>query len=188
MKTEDMLIYYKGVEALKRLVRKGWTLRGIPNPESVADHIFGVSSLAIYFGKERNLNMETLLITSIIHEACEIELGDITPYDGFSKEEKQKLETESATKFLLEVDSTGKLAELWKDFEYERTEEGRLVKDIDRLEMLLQAFMYENKLPKSLDEFYLYAEKTVNDPEMKTIVQEIMKMQELRIGRAIRPE
>ncbi|UYV80305.1 hypothetical protein LAZ67_18002364 [Cordylochernes scorpioides] len=41
-----------------------------------------------------------------------------------------------------------------QEYEEQETEEARAVKDIDRFEMILQAYEYEKKHGKSLQEFF----------------------------------
>ncbi len=160
---------YNGINSLKKLIRKGWELKGVKNPESVADHVFGVSFLAICMAKEKGLDIEKIALISLLHEVCEIETGDITPHDGISEEQKQREEMASSENFLMSIDSSGYYFELWKDFEFQRTPEGRFVKDIDRLEMAFQASKYEGLSDKPLDEFYLYVENKLKDKDIKTV-------------------
>jgi hypothetical protein len=35
------------IEGLKNTTRKGWTLRGIPNPESVSDHMYRMAVMCL---------------------------------------------------------------------------------------------------------------------------------------------
>ena len=43
---------------------------------------------------------------------------------------------------------------LWREFEDESTPEGRLVRDADRLEMMIQCLRYELSGSRGLDDFW----------------------------------
>jgi putative hydrolases of HD superfamily len=83
---------------------------------------------------------------SLVHDIGEAIVGDITPYDGVSDEDKFKLENEALTKltnFLKESKVcetvSGEIFDLWKEYEENKTKEAMLVKDIDKFDMILQA-------------------------------------------------
>lgn len=176
---EKFIDFYKKVLQLKKTVRKGWAERKVPEPESVAEHSFGVSILALFFSLDSGLDTEKLIKTALIHDLCEAITGDITPNDNIPLEEKQKREYDAAINILGQMDESGELLELWNDFEHERTPEGKLVKELDRLEMVLQAFDYENTNHMKLDEFYEFSGEKLNTPVLKTIFKKIV---DLRTG------
>ncbi len=186
---QSLIAFYQQASGLKKLVRKGWTLRDVPNPESVADHTFGVSILALIAARETQLDMEKILTMAIIHEICEPITGDITPYDNIPPKEKQRRELEAAAEILNPIDPNGVLLELWKDFEFQRTPEGKLVKELDRLEMTLQARQYEREHHLDLEEFFQFTEEKLETPELKAIFQTIQnsrrgkKMEGRKVGR-----
>lgn len=173
---EQFIDFYKQVLQLKKTVRKGWAERKVPEPESVAEHSFGVSILALFFSRDSGLDTEKLIKTALIHDLCEAITSDITPNDNVAPEEKQKREYDAAVSVLGQMDESGELIELWKDFEYERTPEGKLVKELDRLEMVMQALDYEYTNNMRLDEFYEFAGKKLNTPALKKIFNEIKNL------------
>ena len=71
---------------LKSLPRTGWIQNGVNNPESVASHSWGMSLLAMKLCPE-NLDLSKVLQICIVHDLPESIVGDITPYDGVSKDE-----------------------------------------------------------------------------------------------------
>ncbi|KAL3925321.1 MAG: hypothetical protein SGARI_005864 [Bacillariaceae sp.] len=95
-------------------------------------------------------------------------VGDITPHCGVSDDEKHAQElaaiTELTSKLTGGMDNSknglalaGKeILDLWKEYEEGATNEAKLVKDMDKLEMTLQALEYEQdgKNRKSLDGFF----------------------------------
>jgi putative hydrolase of HD superfamily len=93
---------------------------------------------------------------ALVHDLAEGLTGDFTPYDPVSKEEKHRLE-EAA--FLQVVEPLGAAAReevlgLWREYEEGSSPEARVVKDLDKLEMLVQACEYERAHQVKLDEFF----------------------------------
>lgn len=104
---------------------------------------------------------------ALVHDLAEATLGDITPHCGVSDVDKHALELSAITQLTSNltggIDSNGGLAlagkdilELWKEYEEGTTNEAKLVKDMDKLEMTLQALEYEQdgKNGKTLDGFF----------------------------------
>jgi len=93
----------------------------------------------------------------LVHDLAESTVGDITPYCGVSDGDKYKMELGAMTKMTKALGDGGEeLLELWKEYEEGVSEEAKLVKDMDKLEMILQALEYENDGTnrKSLDGFF----------------------------------
>lgn len=148
---------------LKDLPRSGWLCKSVQNPESVADHSFGVALLTLLLAPE-HLDRNKCLKLAIVHDLSEAIVGDYTPFDNISREEKSNLETKAQKKLVSELESA-ELAELFAEYEANQTPEAQFVHDIDRLEAVIQAKYYENNRPVSdlLSEFIEYASKHLND-------------------------
>ncbi|KAK2078527.1 hypothetical protein QBZ16_003367 [Prototheca wickerhamii] len=94
---------------------------------------------------------------AIVHDIAESIVGDITPVCGVSDEEKFRLE-EAALLRLKEmlgpVASAEEMESLWREYEAGSTPEAAIVKDFDKLEMILQAQEYESAQGLTLQEFF----------------------------------
>ncbi len=123
---------------LKEVRRAGWLRVGNSAPESVADHSYGVALLAL-LRCPPELDRGRLLIMAILHDLAEVRVGDITPHDGVPAEEKHRREDEVMAALL--VDRPELLA-LWREAEAQQTPEARFLKEMDRLDMRLQAERY----------------------------------------------
>lgn len=66
-----------------------------------------------------------------------------------------------------------KYVALWEEFEKEETEEARFVKQMESLEMALQAVVYEHDTGKNLQEFFDYVSGKLTLPELQTLFNEI---------------
>jgi len=167
---------------LKNLYRQGWLKKNIPEEkcESVADHSFGVAILSMIVAEEYfpDLDIANVMKIALTHEIGEIIVGDITPHDKISKEEKHKLE-ETAVKEIFEgFPNPEKYISIWKEYENNRTPEAKFVKQMDRLEMALQASVYEHQEHGNLSEFYESVKDAINEPKIKEILDKIISLKE----------
>ena len=60
-------------------------------PESVADHMYRMSLLPFLI-TDPTVNKDRLHKICLVHDLAESIVGDITPFDGITKEGKRKLE------------------------------------------------------------------------------------------------
>ena len=94
---------------------------------------------------------------ALVHDLAEATVGDITPHCGVSDQDKHELELKAMAK-MTELSPMGgsEIKSLWDEYEAGTTDEAKLVKDLDKLEMTLQALEYEGdgKNGKSLDGFF----------------------------------
>ena len=140
--------FSKLVGKLKKIDRTGWVTRiGIKNPESVADHSFRTAILAMIIGDMKKLDTEKMMRMSLLHDLQEIVMGD---WDLFKKERLgfdnfEKREKESIKEVLkkLPKDLERKYLDIWEEFHGGKSEEARIVKNIDKLEFVIQALEYE---------------------------------------------
>lgn len=144
--------------SLKTTKRKGWINHGIKGPESIADHMYRMALMALIAGDVPGLNRERCIKIAIVHDIAEAIVGDITPSDGVPKEEKSRRE-QAALNEMCKVLGGGmraeEIQELWAEYENNSSIEANLVKDFDKVEMILQALEYEMEHGKVLDEFFL---------------------------------
>ena len=161
---------------LKDLKRSGWVMKKVSAPESVADHSWGVALLAVLLTPE-GLDGHKCLQLAIVHDLQESIVGDITPADGIGREEKSRRER-AAVGLLAEKLNFPELKALFEEFEALETPEARFVKDMDRIEAVLQARYYDmtQRSPEKLvPEFSAYAEKNLCSGE-KAIAEILKKL------------
>lgn len=162
---------------LKNLYRQGWLKRGVPpeNCESVADHSFGVTVLALWLGRAYypNLDADKAVRMALLHELGEIYAGDITPRDGISVEEKRRREAESVRTVCTRLPGGGEYLALWEEFEMGDTPEAIFVRQLDRLEMGLQAAVYERAGLADLPEFFASAHQALSDENLHALLAEV---------------
>ncbi|MCA9568045.1 MAG: HD domain-containing protein, partial [Myxococcales bacterium] len=123
---------------LKDVARTGWVRRGIDGPESVAAHGWGVALLALALAPQ-DLDRGRLLAYAVLHDLAEAWVGDIPPQDGVT--DKHAREARAMASFAARVGRPDLLA-LWEAYERQEDAEARFVRQLDRLDMGLQARRY----------------------------------------------
>ncbi len=134
------LMEYAG--RLKRIKRTGWVIRGIPEPESVAEHSFRAALLGYFLAMERGLDAYKVVGMLLIHDLAESLIGDITP-EGEKFMDKLKAE-EMAIKYIAEQVENDDIYLLWFEFNYGESEEAKLAREADKGEMAYQAKEYHS--------------------------------------------
>jgi len=174
---EPLIRFFVNVGRLKTIQRPGWLLRGVKNPETVADHAFRVVVLAWIFGKEKKLNVKRLLKLALVHSLSAAYINYISPYAQLLniKNKKELLKKYPAFVLQAPVREKGKIVSkrfveekraveklikdlpeairqeifsLWLDFQQKTSKEAKFLKALDRLENLIQALEYRDQIPK----------------------------------------
>ena len=143
---------------LKNVTRAGWVRAGVENPESVAAHSWGMSILALRLCPPE-LGLARVLSLCLVHDLPEVRVGDLTPHDDCST----KAEDERAAMLALAPE----WIDLFDDYEQGTTPEARFVKQLDKLDMGLQAKVYQRHQEINLDEFIESAKKRISDADLR---------------------
>ncbi|KAF1363472.1 cytidylate kinase [Lizonia empirigonia] len=146
------------IERLKETTRKGWVLRGVPHPESVSDHMYRMAIMCL-MAPDVDADTRTRAVNmALIHDMGEALIGDITPSDGVTKEQKFEQE-EMALKFLActvrtwNPDFADLILGLWYEYEKGESDAAMLVRQVDKLECIQQANIYQQRSGVDLGEF-----------------------------------
>lgn len=200
----NFIDFFIDVGKLKKQKRSGWVLRGVKNPETIAEHSFRVALMGwILADKKEKLNIERIIKMALIHDICEVYAGDITPYDSilpknkkdlkklmrtnprFSNSEKRELALEKHKKewqalvritSRLERKLREEILDLWLDYEEGQTKEGRFLKQVDKVENLLQALEYWKKDKNfPIVPWWIEAREIFNDPVLLEFTESLDK-------------
>jgi 5'-deoxynucleotidase YfbR-like HD superfamily hydrolase len=74
---EDLLEFLRNAGDLKMIPRTGWVQAGIKEPESVADHSFRMTLLAMVLSDQMGLDTEKVVRMALIHDLAESRTGDL---------------------------------------------------------------------------------------------------------------
>ncbi|KAJ4798364.1 HD domain-containing protein 2 [Rhynchospora pubera] len=169
---------------LKTTKRKGWVNHGIKGPESIADHMYRMAIMALIAPDLSNIDRERCIKIAIVHDIAEAIVGDITPSDGVPKAEKSRLEKEALDEMCRVLGGglrADEIKELWAEYENNSSIEASIVKDFDKVEMILQALEYETEHGKVLDEFFLSTAGKFQTDIGKTWAAEVVKRRNSRL-------
>ena len=170
-----LLRLFRQAGKLKRIRRTGWVQRGVAEPESVADHSHRTAFMALLLAGRFDVDPLRLIGMAIIHDLAEAVVGDITPGCGVSREEKHARERAAMGGLLAGLPDGERLMSLWSEYEEGVTSEARLAKDIDKLEMALQAVEYQERSPgKDLSEFFRSAREGIGGDEMTSLLEKLL--------------
>lgn len=159
--------------------------------------------MAWILGEKKKLNVERVIKIALIHDLCELYAGDTTPYDlvlpknkkewsklfdnwpRFSQskkvkifQEKHKKERASLIKLISKLPPGLKkeIKNLWLDYVKGSTKEGRFVRQINRLETLLQAVEYGKETKRRpFKSWWVGSEEQIDDPLLVEFMLEIGK-------------
>jgi putative hydrolase of HD superfamily len=182
----DLLRVYLELNRLKQLYRRGWLERGLAPErcESVAEHSFGVALLALLVADAHHpeLNRERLLRMALLHDFGEIHAGDLTPADGVPPAEKRRREAASVHRVLGRLPGGARYEELWREYEEGNTPEARLLRQLDRLEMGLQALIYEREGQLDASDFLESVRRALEGGELEPWVSSIDELRDRASG------
>lgn len=210
--------------SLKTIKRTGWVRSGIPLPESDADHMHRCAMCAMLVTTQPphpdddysatdtstdsvssfhpdNVDGNKLVRMAVTHDLCESLAGDVTPFCDKSKVEN-KHEAERQAMETIRGVVGGPLGEelflLWKEYEELKTVEALYCKDIDKFEMIMQAYEYEKThlrkkseveedvdakdesvFSKPLRTFFITTQKKMKSPMFKRLDAELRAKREV---------
>lgn len=122
-------------------------MRGVTDAESVADHSFGVAFTSLILTElvDQPIDKIKLLTIALLHDLPESIISDIpSPATTcLPPGSKQNAEAQVLGRLLSQLPSADQWRAWWQEFEEGTSAEGRLVRDADRLDMLIQAYVYE---------------------------------------------
>jgi 5'-deoxynucleotidase YfbR-like HD superfamily hydrolase len=142
---KDRPIYAR--EKQEKLDRTGWVRTGTPSGqcETVAQHTDEMKRMLEH---EMKINGDLLTLCNIMihdHDLAEPIVGDFTPFDNISSEDKHSLERLAIT-CIYEGDP--ERVSLWDECEKGLTFTAKLVKDVDKLQMYREAWRGISQYPK----------------------------------------
>lgn len=171
---DAMIELYFDLCHLKQIYRQGWLQRGISplRCESVADHSFGVAMLVMFLADHyaTELDMAKLLRLSLLHDFGEIDAGDVTPADGVSSAQKMQREQASILRVLRRLPDRERYIALWQEYEAGASPEARFVRQVEKLEMALQASVYEHQRLAELGAFFASTRTALQDDQLRKIL------------------
>jgi len=157
---------------LKRTQRTGWVDVGVYQPESVADHTFRTAFLCMLYADIENLDSLKLMRMALIHDLPEAIIGDLMPSQKTAEtKENEENAINQILALLPEMQRENYLA-VWREYQEEKTREAKAVRQLEKIEMALQAKEYQKSgsASKSLERFIKSAEAATTWPELRRLL------------------
>jgi len=132
-------------QALDRVPRFGYLIRGVDDAESVTEHSWHVLFLVwVLADRLPRVNRAHALDLAMIHDLSELRLGDLarTATRYFPPGAKQQAEAAAMAEILAPLPETTQ--ELLSEYHEGQTREARLVKACDKLQLMIKVAVYES--------------------------------------------
>ena len=173
-----MLDFFITAANLKKISRQGWMDKlSIDNPESVADHSYSMAVMSMVMSDLGNHDSEKILKMVLLHDLAESKIGDYTP-EQISKEKKDKLENDAFYEIIKKLPDIiqSQYQKIWQEYQENISPESNIVHQIDKLEMVLQAKIYQKdgQSKEKLESFFESAKMGITDPKLKELFRKIM--------------
>ena len=150
MKIQRAMRFYLLATKLKYKIRTGWDQNhwniSSERIESVAEHVYGTCILAIALSSEFDIDVDLnkVLKMLVIHEIGEVLIGDITPFDNITPQEKEELEHQAIISIIGDLATKDELIALMLEFDEHQTKESIFAYHCDKLEADIQSKVYQD--------------------------------------------
>lgn len=150
-KNFEIFRFYYLNRRLKKKERTGWDDNHwnilVEEREKISEHIIGTLSLALAISSEKGLkqeDIEEILETLSIHEIGEIKIGDITPFDNITPEEKEEIEHKAMEDILGNLTNKKQMLKRLIKFDHRKSKNSLLEYYCDKLDADLQSKIYQD--------------------------------------------
>lgn len=149
-KLKNSMRFYMLATQLKYKIRSGWDKShwnvSKERVESIAEHVYGTCILALSIDSEfkTDLDINKVIKMLVLHELGEVIIGDITPFDNITPEEKMKKEHEAMREVIGDLVNQEEFLSLLFEFDEKKTKEAIFAHHCDKLEADIQAKVYQD--------------------------------------------
>ena len=136
-----------------------------------------MSVMAMVLSDIKNLNTEKIIKMSLLHDWAESKIGDFMPGE-VTNEEKSMLEDKAMAEILsiLPDKIQNDYQNIWNDYSNNISLESKFVHQLDKLEMILQAKIYEKDVGyEKIKPFLTSSVDLITDADLKKILTEIIQ-------------
>jgi len=157
---------------LKRTPRSGFQFLGT-GAESVAEHIFRATYIGYALGKAApSVDVDRVIKMCLFHDLPEARTGDLNYVNKKYVEANEEKAVEDLARTL---PFGNELRELIREFIEGKTEEARLARDADQLEMILALKEYKDLGNRYADEWLVFSLKRLQTDAAKELAKVILE-------------
>jgi putative hydrolase of HD superfamily len=142
-------------QTLDRIPRSGFLMRGVTDPESVAEHTWHVILLVWTLGPRiEGIDVHRAMEIALLHDLAELRVGDLprTAARYFPAGAKNSAESAAMADVLAPV--ADRALPLYEEYQQGKTAEARFVKACDKLQLMVKVAVYERWGNAALAEFW----------------------------------
>lgn len=179
MKTQNLKNisnFFAEIGNLSRIKRSGYTLAGVKDPETIAEHITRAAQIAYILAFLEGANPEKTAAIVLFHDNGEIRVGDqhkvASRYFNISKAENDAFDEQMKN---LPEKLKMRVVNLRNEFEKRNTKEGIVARDADWLESAIEAKEYEQQGFKIMKKWIENVEKALETKSAKDLLKYIKK-------------
>ena len=153
---EHIITLFRHLHPLDRIPRAGYLLRGVPEPESVAAHSHFVAVMTMLFVDRfpGDFDREKALAMALLHDLAECRLMDIPMPAADAHLRDVKNDAELAITGDLFAQFPERYIEYCREVHDLASPEARLVRGLDKAQMMIKVLCYEREHRGCLDEFW----------------------------------
>lgn len=142
------------LQALDRVPRSGYAVRGVADAESVSEHSFHLVFLAwALAAEEESLDATRVMELALLHDVAEVRFGDLPRSAAHYLPAGAKARAEAAAAADILAPLGRRATDLHAEYAAQATPEARFVAACDKLQLVLKAAVYEGWGHGGLDDF-----------------------------------
>ena len=143
------------IQVLDRVPRSGYSLRGVPEPESVSEHSFHLTFLAwVLADEEPELDRARVMELALLHDVAEARFGDLPRSAAHYLPTGAKAIAETAAVEEILAPLGPRAAELYAEYATRESREAQFVAACDKLQLLIKTSAYEGWGSRGLQELW----------------------------------
>lgn len=175
---EDFVKYIYEVGHLKRVMRSGWWLTGVKEPESVAEHSFRVAIIGYMLAKLEGADPMKVMALCLFHDIHETRINDahnmLSRYADWKDVEKKVIDELSQS---IPQDVRNDIASLMHEMLKRDSIDSLVARDADKLECLFQAREYQSQGFADVDVFISHIMGSLTTDSAKKIAQTCLRVE-----------
>ncbi len=179
---ESLIGLFLDLHALDRVPRAGYLIRGVTEPESVAAHSHALALMACLAAPRCSppVNALDAARMALIHDLPEVQTMDIPLPVGGAAFRAAKTDEETGIFNAIFQGQDAEWKDLFRRFQEGTCPEARLVKGLDKVQMMIKVMGYEREGRGRLGEFWTNPEnfKDYGVPLVRELFDDIFRVAE----------